>query len=94
MIRILLTRRCDVNKIHSQEDTALYICICHGITDNQIRTCVQAGARTLQDLSGRLGVATQCGSCAVSACEVLDEVIQASSPPPAPVAPLAQALAA
>jgi bacterioferritin-associated ferredoxin len=55
----------------------VYICLCHGITDTQIRSCVADGARTLCDLSGELGVATQCGNCANSACEVLREVLQA-----------------
>jgi bacterioferritin-associated ferredoxin len=64
----------------------MYICICHGISDHQIRACVEGGARTLGDLSCRLGVATQCGTCATSACEVMEEVLDC--------APLAEALAA
>ena len=61
----------------------MYICLCHGITDEQIRACViETGARTLYDLSGRLGVATQCGGCADSACEVLIETLAATAPPP------------
>lgn len=54
----------------------MYICLCHGITENQIRSCVQAGARTLCDLRGQLGVATQCGSCESQACELLDETLE------------------
>lgn len=54
----------------------MYVCVCHGITEKQIRNCVQAGARTLCDLRGQLGVATQCGSCESQACEVLDETLQ------------------
>jgi bacterioferritin-associated ferredoxin len=54
----------------------MYICLCHGITENQIRACVQSGARTLCDLRGQLGVATQCGACESQACEVLDETLQ------------------
>ena len=54
----------------------MYICLCHGITENQIRNCVLAGARTLCDLRGQLGVATQCGACEPQACEVLDETLQ------------------
>jgi bacterioferritin-associated ferredoxin len=73
----------------------VYICLCHGITEKQIRSCVAGGARTLCDLSGELGVATQCGNCANSACEVLREVLQAplytQSPSPAPVSNLAAA---
>jgi bacterioferritin-associated ferredoxin len=60
----------------------VYICLCHGITDTQIRSCVAEGARTLCDLSSELGVATQCGNCASSACEVMREVLHA--PPPSP----------
>jgi bacterioferritin-associated ferredoxin len=64
----------------------VYICLCHGITDSQIRNCVRAGARTLGDLSGTLGVATQCGSCATSACEVLDQTLGSATPADAPAA--------
>ena len=60
----------------------MYICLCHGITDKQIRACVvECGARTLCDLSGQLGVATQCGGCADSACEVIVETLAATAPP-------------
>ena len=54
----------------------MYICLCHGITEKQIRSCVEAGARTLCDLRGQLGVATQCGSCESQACELLDETLR------------------
>jgi bacterioferritin-associated ferredoxin len=54
----------------------VYICICHGITDHQIRSCVKDGAaRTLCDLRGQLGVATQCGSCESSALQILQETL-------------------
>ena len=58
----------------------MYICVCHGITDTQIRSCVVEGARTLGELSGELGVATQCGCCAESAAEVMQEVPGRPSP--------------
>jgi bacterioferritin-associated ferredoxin len=58
----------------------VYICICHGITDSQIRSCVQDGARDLCDLSGQLGVATQCGGCAGHALEVLNETLSTGVP--------------
>jgi bacterioferritin-associated ferredoxin len=54
----------------------VYICICHGITDHQIRSCVKDGrARSLCDLQGQLGVATQCGCCQTSAQHILDEAL-------------------
>ncbi|MGZ5093704.1 MAG: (2Fe-2S)-binding protein [Burkholderiales bacterium] len=51
----------------------MYICLCHGITESQIRGCIERGARSLCDLQGELGVATQCGSCAEQASQMLDE---------------------
>ncbi|HEX2830673.1 MAG TPA: (2Fe-2S)-binding protein [Burkholderiales bacterium] len=58
----------------------MYICICHGITDHQIRDCVKAGcARTLCDLQGQLGVATQCGCCEGAAMQVLHETLASPS---------------
>lgn len=41
----------------------MYICICKKITDTQIHHEVENGATTLDELSRRLGVATQCGKC-------------------------------
>ena len=74
MILILLTAPENVNRM-SEGDLDLYICLCHGITDSQIRACVQTGARTLSDLSAELGIATQCGCCADSARELIDETL-------------------
>jgi bacterioferritin-associated ferredoxin len=55
----------------------MYICLCHGITEKQIRACVQSGeARTMCELRGQLGVATQCGCCEGQASELLDEVLR------------------
>lgn len=56
----------------------VYICLCHGITDNQIRSCIREGARSMCDLRGQLGVATQCGSCEHHALEILDESLHAT----------------
>ena len=58
----------------------MYICICNGITDGEIRSCVQQGACCMQDLQRELGVATQCGRCESYARELLpqDEAAQAA----------------
>jgi bacterioferritin-associated ferredoxin len=62
----------------------VYICICHGITDHQIRDCVQSGcARTLCDLQGQLGVATQCGCCERAAMQVVHETLASTPREPA-----------
>ncbi|MFC4277508.1 (2Fe-2S)-binding protein [Achromobacter aloeverae] len=49
----------------------MYICVCNAITERQVRSCVDAGATTLDDLEFELGVASCCGSCAATAAEYL-----------------------
>ena len=56
----------------------MYICLCHNVTDNDIRNCVEDGARSMRDLRRELGVASQCGKCACSAREILEECKDAS----------------
>lgn len=51
----------------------MYVCICNGITDSDIRRAASAGARDLQDLSAMTGCATSCGTCADVAVSLLRE---------------------
>jgi len=51
----------------------VYVCLCNGITDGQIREAIARGARRLEDLSRELGVASGCGSCACFAAEMLGD---------------------
>lgn len=51
----------------------MYVCLCKGVTDHQIRAEVEDGADSLRDVSRRLGVATQCGKCAGCARQVIRE---------------------
>ena len=73
-----------------EEELPVYVCLCHGITENQVRACIEDGARSLCDLQGQLGVATNCGCCATQACDMLaahcaaravDVVLPRSHPP-------------
>jgi bacterioferritin-associated ferredoxin len=41
----------------------MYACICNSVSDTQIRQAVEQGARSVGDLSSRLGVGGQCGRC-------------------------------
>jgi bacterioferritin-associated ferredoxin len=52
----------------------MYVCICHAVTDRQIREAAENGARTLKDLRNELGVTRDCGHCACCARECLAEV--------------------
>jgi bacterioferritin-associated ferredoxin len=49
----------------------MYICVCNAITDKDIRNAVAGGCRSMRELREELGVASQCGSCAVHARELL-----------------------
>lgn len=51
----------------------MYVCICHAITDKQIRHAAQAGVRDLWQLQRELGVASSCGSCKEQAVTILNE---------------------
>lgn len=52
----------------------MYVCVCHAVTERQVRTAVEAGARSLGDLRERLCVGQTCGRCAESARAVLQEI--------------------
>jgi len=51
----------------------MYVCLCKGITDTQIRAAVQDGATSMREVSHSLGVASQCGKCGVLARDIVRE---------------------
>jgi bacterioferritin-associated ferredoxin len=52
----------------------MYVCLCHNVTEHQIRQLVRCeGVTTVRELGEQLGVATQCGKCAGCARNVLRE---------------------
>ena len=55
----------------------MYVCLCNGITEGQIRDAVSEGARSLRELRQRLGVASCCGKCADCAQQVVRETLSA-----------------
>jgi bacterioferritin-associated ferredoxin len=56
----------------------MFICICNGVTERQVRTAIEEGACTVHDLRARLGVAAGCGCCAEFAADLLSEAGQAA----------------
>jgi bacterioferritin-associated ferredoxin len=58
----------------------MYICICNGITERDIRQAAAAGADTLDDLQRELGVGAGCGNCASCARECLRDAACAQGP--------------
>lgn len=65
----------------------MYVCVCHGVTDRQIREAAKQGCASLAELSMYTGCATGCGTCASLATEILAE----ASARPLPVPMLAAA---
>ena len=51
----------------------MYICLCHGVTDRDIRACIEEGAGSMRELRAKLAVGTQCGKCACHVRGILEE---------------------
>lgn len=51
----------------------MYVCLCHGVTDRDIRRAADAGCRSVRELGQELGVGQQCGRCASTARAILRE---------------------
>jgi bacterioferritin-associated ferredoxin len=63
----------------------VYVCICHGVTDHQIREVAQGGCRSVAELTMRTGAGANCGSCLEVAAELLDQIHGKARPLPLPV---------
>ena len=54
----------------------MYICLCNGITDKQIKNAVrQEGVGNVRDLKNSLNVGNQCGRCVQMAQDIIDATI-------------------
>jgi bacterioferritin-associated ferredoxin len=51
----------------------MYVCICNGVSDRQIREAVAAGARSFEALQEELEVSTCCGCCEDEVRAILEE---------------------
>lgn len=50
----------------------MYVCVCKGITDRQVKAAIDDGAHSIKALRETLGITSQCGKCAVMTREILD----------------------
>ena len=50
----------------------MYVCICNGVTDRQIREAVANGCRSVAELTMRTGAGANCGSCLETAAAMLE----------------------
>lgn len=53
----------------------MYVCLCQGVTDGQIREAIYDGCCSYRDVRETLGVASQCGKCACLAKQVVRETL-------------------
>lgn len=53
----------------------MYVCVCKGITDHQIKAAVYEGATTLSQLRRNLGIASQCGKCSCLTREIVQDAL-------------------
>jgi len=51
----------------------MYVCVCHAITDRDIKGAVAGGCCSLRQLREQLGVGKTCGRCARCARETMQE---------------------
>ena len=51
----------------------MYVCVCNGVTDHDIRQAAEAGCKSIPELTMRTGAGANCGSCLDMAAELLDQ---------------------
>ena len=59
----------------------MYVCICNGVTERDIRQAAEAGCRSLPELTMRTGCGSTCGTCLETASALLEEVRSARELP-------------
>jgi len=51
----------------------MYICLCLGVTDREIKQTIAEGACTVEDVMYCTGAGTRCGSCVETIADLLEE---------------------
>jgi len=69
----------------------MYVCICNGVTDHQIREAVANGCRSLAELTMRTGAGASCGTCLETAAAMLQPAHRDTIPLPLPLLSMSRA---
>jgi bacterioferritin-associated ferredoxin len=69
--------------IRARVSKSMYICVCHAISDRQIREAVDRGAGSLCEVQAYLPVAGCCGRCEDSARQVIEAHVESTTRPQA-----------
>jgi bacterioferritin-associated ferredoxin len=51
----------------------MYVCVCNGLTDRQVRDIAEAGGRSAAGVYRSFGVRPQCGKCVPMMRDILRE---------------------
>ncbi len=51
----------------------MYVCLCRGITDQDIKDAMQNGAESIRDVREMLNLGTCCGRCVPEAKTIISE---------------------
>lgn len=57
----------------------MYVCVCNAVTDREIRSVVEFGATSFEEVQATLGVATCCRRCTECASKVVASAIERSA---------------
>ena len=57
----------------SRTNRTVYVCICNGVTERDIREAAESGCRSVPELTMRTGAGANCGSCLDMAAELLEQ---------------------
>ncbi|XKE45973.1 (2Fe-2S)-binding protein [Halomonas organivorans] len=54
----------------------MYVCLCKGVSDKEIRRSVEDGARSWREVQRETGCGTQCGKCGCMGKDITREAIK------------------
>ena len=77
-MRIIFIKMKEFNHLF-HEVLTMYVCICQGVTDTQIRQAVREGDTTFAQVRQHLKVANQCGRCSRMVKQIINEELANSA---------------
>lgn len=60
----------------------MYVCLCRGITDSQVRQAVADGASSVREVNSLLGTAMECGKCGMATRQIVNQELSAQQSEP------------
>ena len=51
----------------------MFVCLCYGISDKQLKSEINSGARSLQELQKRCNAGLDCGTCVNRIEQILNQ---------------------